>query len=392
MIQNIKKDIISVGASDPDRKLFDELVPLPDGTTYNSYLIVGSEKTVLIDTVDTEMTDVLINNLSKLNVTKIDYVVANHAEQDHTGALPEVLKRYPEAIVLCSQKCMPMLIDHLGIEPSRIKVVVDKEEISLGNKTLEFVYTPWVHWPETMSTYLKEDKILFSCDFFGSHYATEDLFFNDADKVTISLKRYYAEIMMPFRTIIKSNINKLSLYEIKMICPSHGPLHQEPDKIIALYQDWVSDKTDSSVVIAYVSMHGSVKAMVKHLEESLKQHNIEVKMHNLTEVDLGQLAIDLVDASTIIVGASAMLVGIHPTVMYGLYLVNALRPKTKYASVLGSYGWADSIIKEISPVIKNLKVEIIDPVIVKGYPKKQDLDKIDELAIKIKDLNHTLNK
>ncbi|MFC1950563.1 MBL fold metallo-hydrolase, partial [Chloroflexota bacterium] len=154
--KEIKPGIYWVGAIDWDRRLFDSLIPLPDGTSYNSYLIKGSEKTALIDTVDSTMLDMLLNNLEQLGVRRIDYVVANHAEQDHSGAIPQVLEKYPEAKVVCTPKCKGMLIDLLIIPEAKFITVDDKEPISLGNKTLELIHAPWVHWPETMLTYLRE--------------------------------------------------------------------------------------------------------------------------------------------------------------------------------------------------------------------------------------------
>jgi flavorubredoxin len=172
--RQIRPKIYSVGAIDWDRRLFDELIPLPDGTSYNSYLIEGSTKTALIDTVDPTMGDELINHLNQLGVDNIDYVIANHAEQDHSGSLPQVLAKYPDAKVVATPRCKGMLVDLFMIPEERFVTVNDKETISLGDKTLEFIHAPWVHWPETMLTYLREDKILFPCDFLGSHLATTD--------------------------------------------------------------------------------------------------------------------------------------------------------------------------------------------------------------------------
>ncbi|GAI47273.1 unnamed protein product, partial [marine sediment metagenome] len=176
--------------------------------------------TALIDTVDPTMQGVLLNNLSELGIKSIDYVVANHAEQDHSGAIPRVLGKYPEAKVVVTARCKDMLIDLLIIPEERFITVNDKETISLGGRTLEFIHAPWVHWPETMLTYLREDKILFPCDFFGSHLATTDLYVRDEGQVYEAAKRYYAEIMMPFRTTIQKNLEKVKDYTIDIIAAS----------------------------------------------------------------------------------------------------------------------------------------------------------------------------
>ena len=179
----IRPGIYSVGAIDWDRRLFDSLIPLPDGTSYNSYLIQGSQKTALVDTVDPAFQDVLFDHLADLGIQNIDYVIAHHAEQDHSGSLPMVLERFPQAKVVTNPSCKTLLMDLLQIADDRFLEVQDGTTLSLGDRTLKFIYTPWVHWPETMVTYLAEEKILFSCDFFGSHLATTELYVTDEGRV-----------------------------------------------------------------------------------------------------------------------------------------------------------------------------------------------------------------
>jgi len=286
--REIKTGIYSVGAIDWDRRLFDSLIPLPDGTSYNSYLIKGSEKTALIDTVDSTMPDVLINHLSELGVNSIDYVIANHAEQDHSGAIPQVLEKYPEARVVCTPKCKDMLIDLLMIPEVKFITVGDKETIPLGDRTLEFIHAPWVHWPETMLTYLREDRILFPCDFFGSHLATTDLYVSDGGQVYEAAKRYYAEIMMPFRASIQKNLEKVKDYTIDIIAPSHGPMHDRPEFILKAYHSWAFDEPKNIVVLPYISMHGSTGKMVEYLVGALAQRGVTVKQFDLAVTDIGK--------------------------------------------------------------------------------------------------------
>ncbi|MCK4224707.1 MAG: MBL fold metallo-hydrolase, partial [candidate division Zixibacteria bacterium] len=255
VVRELKPNIYSVGAIDWDRRLFDELIPLPDGTSYNAYLIKGSEKTALLDTVDPVKEHELLENLKKLGVKSIDYIIAHHGEQDHSGAIPTILKAYLDAKVVTNPKCKVMLMDLLLIPDDKFITIEDGGTLSLGDKTLEFVYTPWVHWPETMVTYLREDKILFSCDFFGSHLATSDLFVTDEAQVYESAKRYYAEIMMPFQTPIRKNLEKMKDFDIEIIAPSHGPVYDRPNFILEAYKDWVSDRVKNEAVIPYISMH-----------------------------------------------------------------------------------------------------------------------------------------
>ncbi len=383
MTNEIKPNVYAVGAIDWDRRLFDELIPLPDGTSYNAYLIKGSHKTALLDTVDPKKTHVLLDNLVRAGVERIDYVIAHHAEQDHSGSIPDVLMLYPEAKVVTNAKCKTMLMDLLRIEDEKFVVVEDGQELSLGDKTLKFVFIPWVHWPETMGTYLAEDKILFPCDFFGSHLATSSLFVEDEPMVYECAKRYYAEIMMPFRAPIKNNLKKLEAFDIQIIAPSHGPVYQRPKFIIDAYKDWVSDDVKNEVIMAYVSMHESTREMVEHLVDALAERGIKVRQFNLTGVDIGELAMALVDAATVVIGSPTFLVGPHPTAAYATMLANALRPKTRFVSIIGSFGWAGKMVEQLSGMLGNLKVEVIEPVVTKGVAKDKDFVSLDLLADKI---------
>lgn len=376
--REIKKGIEAICCVHWERRLFDSLVPLPDGTSYNAYLVRGKDATALIDSTDPDLRDDLMDQLE--TVDKLDYVVSQHSEQDHAGVIPDVLERFPDAKLLCSQKAREMLISHLHLAEDQVQVVADGESISLGGKTLTFVYTPWVHWPETMCTYVPEDKCLFSCDFFGSHLATTDLFVTDQAQVYEAAKRYYAEIMMPFRAIIAKNIEKLSALEFDMIAPSHGPIYDQPDFILEAYRDWISPQMKNEVVLPYISMHGSTGMMVKYLTDALSAKGVKVHAFDLAVTDIGKLAIALVDAATLIVGTPTVHVGPHPAVYYASHLANLLKPKVKYAAIIGSFGWSSKAIEQIAGLIPNLKVEVLGTVLHKGMPDADAYRQLDELA------------
>ncbi len=376
--RKIAENVWWMGAIDWDRRLFDSLIPLPDGTSYNCYLIQGTEKTALIDTVDPTMTDVLLAQLE--NIPKIDYVISHHAEQDHSGAIPAVLEKYPNAKVVCTPKAKEILIALLHIPEGRFQTVNDGDTLSLGGKTLKFIYTPWVHWPETMVTYLEEDKILFTCDFFGSHLATTDLYAIDERRVYEAAKRYYAEIMMPFHAVIQKNLEKIKGLQISLIAPSHGPVYNKPEFIVSAYKEWVSGEPKNIAVIAYVSMHGSTKEMVEHLTGALAERGVGVERFDLSAVDLGKLAMALVDAGTIIIGTPAVLVGPHPNAVYATFLANALKPKARFASIIGSYSWGCNVVETLKSMLPNLKVELLPPVMCKGRPMAEDFKAVVALA------------
>ncbi len=390
IVKKIKKDIFWVGAIDWDRRLFDELIPLPEGTSYNAYLLRGKEKTALIDTVDPTKEDDLLVNLDDLELEELDYIVANHAEQDHSGTIPLLLEIYPEAKVVTSEKGKTLLQNLLLIEEERIITVKDNDTLSLGGKTLRFILAPWVHWPETMLTYLEEDQILFSCDLFGAHLAESNLWVDDESKVYFAAKRYYAEIMMPFRHNIQKHLERLKGFKIKTIAPSHGQVYARPEFILSAYQEWVSDEVENTVVIPYVSMHGTVADMVYILSEELMNQGITVKPFNLARTDIGALAMALVDAATLVIASPTVLTGAHPQAVSAVYLANALRPKLRYASIIGSYGWGGKMLEDLSAMMSDLKVEVLSPVIVKGYPREEDYDSLVKLAKEIAEKHKNL--
>jgi len=378
--REIRPGVYWVGATDWDRRLFDSLIPLPDGTSYNSYLVKGSQKTALVDTVDPSMQNALTNNLNQLGIGNINYIVANHAEQDHSGAIPRVLEKYPGAEVVATPRCKGMLIDLFMIPEEKFITVNDKDTISLGDRTLEFIHAPWVHWPETMLTYLREDRILFTCDFFGSHLATTDLYVTDEGQVYEAAKRYYGEIMMPFRTNIQKNLERIREYAIDIIAPSHGPMYDRPEFITKAYHSWAFGEPRNIVVLPYVSMHDSTRSMVEYLVEALVQRGVTVRQFDLTVTDIGKLAMSLVDAATVVLGTPTVLAGAHPAVAYAAFLANALRPNLKFASIIGSYGWGGKAVEQLLGMIPNLKVELLEPVISKGLPKEADFRALDSLA------------
>lgn len=379
-VQKIKENIFSVGAQDWDRTLFDALIPLPNGTSYNSYLVKGDQKTALIDTVDPTKIATLFANLESLGLKQIDYIISNHAEQDHSGSIPEILEKYPTAQLVTSKKGQDMLLPLLDIPEERIRIVEDREVISLGNKTLEFIFAPWVHWPETMFTYLKEDKILFSCDLFGAHLATSQLYASQNSVALQEAKRYYAQIMMPYGSRIPKHLETLQAYQISLIAPSHGPIYDEPEKILDAYQDWTSDKVKKEVILLHISMHGSTRIMVSHFIDKLVEQGINVKPYNMVSADLGEITLSLVDAATIVLASPAVLMGAHPNIVYAAYLINALKPKAKFVGIIGSFGWGNKMVNQITEMLKDLKVEFLPAVMAKGHPRSEDFAALDKLA------------
>ncbi|MGD9675065.1 MAG: FprA family A-type flavoprotein [Candidatus Bipolaricaulia bacterium] len=364
-----------------DRRLFDELIPLPDGTSYNAYLIQGSQRTALIDTVDPAKAAGFLSALD--GVGRVDDLVIQHVEQDHSGTASTIVERYPEVRILASPKARSMIADHLGVPAERITAVEDRETVSLGDRTLEFIHAPWVHWPETMLTYAREDGALFTCDLFGSHLATSDLYATDRARVYEAAKRYYAEIMMPFASLIRKHLERLREIDVRLIAPSHGPAYPDPAFIIDAYRHWVNDPPSSLVLIPYVSMHGSTAQMVEYLVGALGQREIAVQPFNMTVTDIGQYAVRLVDASTVVFATPTVLVGPHPSVVSAAYLTAALRPKLRYAATIGSFGWGGKAAETVQSLCSSLQVEWLDSVFARGAPTPATYGALDALADRI---------
>ena len=367
----IKNNVYYCGMKDKERRLFDELVPLPEGTTYNSYLVIGSEKTALIDTTYPPKIDAFISKLEDNGINNIDYIIANHGEQDHTGALPTLVKKYPNAKIVTNQKCRDIIKDMLDVSDDKFLIINDKEELSLGDKTLQFIMAPWVHWPDTMFTYIKEDNII---------YTSWELFADNSKELECAAKRYYAEIMMPFRSFSAKYLKLVKEMNVEMILPSHGPVYNKPEFIFDLYTEWTKDSIDNLVVIPYVSMYESTKKMADHLTKKLEEKGIQVILFDTVGEDHGELAMHVVNAATVVLAASMVLAGPHPTMVTTAYLLSALRPKFKNLSIIGSYGWGGNLTGKLEDMFTLLKPEKLEYVIVKGCPKQDAYEKLDALA------------
>lgn len=381
-VKQLIPDIYCVGSKDKHRLLFDQLMELSEGTSYNAYLIKGSEKTALIDTVYPPCHQELIDKLNELGVKTLDYIIANHGEQDHTGTLPQLLELFPEAKIVTNKKCMEITMGFLPITADKYLLVEDGAQLSLGNKTLRFMYAPWVHWPDTMFTFLQEDRVLFSTDFFGAHATDYDVFWDEKKDIEPLAKAYYAEIMMPFAKIWEKYLDQVEALNPSIIASCHGPAYKNPSYIIGLYRKWATEKQNKAVIVS-VSMYGSTEAMTTYLTQKLTDKGIEVKCYDGVHLDTTGLAKDLVDCKGVIVASPTVLTGPHPAVVAPTYLLNALRPTLKYVGLIGSYSWGTAIAQQITALLPVFKNIILPPVLAKGYPKETDFAALDELADKI---------
>jgi flavorubredoxin len=368
-------------------------MPTPRGSSYNAYLVKGSKKTALIDTCKPDCEADFITNLMHLEQHTLDYIVVNHAEQDHSGLLPLLLEVYPSAKIITNKICKDLLlaIHHLEEAEDRFVTIDDRETLALGDKTLKFHLAPWVHWPDTMFTEVVEDRVLFTADFLGTHYAAPTLFQDDENPDYLeAAKRYYAAIMMPFQSSVQKHLELIDEIGPKTIGPSHGPILKMPAKIIDLYRDWSGDNPKNLVIVAYVSMHGSTELMTKILVDRLVQRGIPVQQYNLLETDTGVFGSAIVDAATIIIATPTVLFGPHPVAVNAAYLIRALRPKVKHLGVMGSYGWGTNAVNYLEEMFTPLGAEILDSVYIKGHPEEEAIRAIHAMADAIEQRHETL--
>ncbi len=379
-VTEISEGIYWVGVKDWNRRIFDALIPLPQGTTYNAYLISGKEKTALIDTVNPGFEKELEGNIGELiDLSRLDYIVMNHAEPDHAGAIPYIMQLARKAALITTEKGAKMARIYYTVPAERIKTVKDGDIIELGGKTLKFIEAPWLHWPETMFTYLVEDKVLFPCDFFGAHTAF-GLYDGDVDDLIPLAKGYFGEIMMPFSKMGERALGKIKALEIRTIAPSHGPIYRNPERIISAYHRWTAGETKEKAIVVYVSMWNATEAMIKTMAGTLLSEGIGVSLYNLTSANLGDIARDLVDSRAIVFGTPTVMGGMHPLAIYAAYLVRALRPPLKYGAVLSSYGWGGGAVRQALEVLGPTKIEVVGTLEVNGPPSAEEHEKIVEMG------------
>lgn len=381
----ITPGIVWVGAEDWQRRIFDSLIPLPYGTSYNAYLVMGKEKVALIDTVNPGFEEELLTKIaSKVKPEKIDYLVMNHAEPDHAGAIPRVMSAAPNATLVATKKGAEMAEVFYHVPEGRRLAVKDGDTIDLGGRTLRFIEAPWLHWPETMFTFAVEDRVLFPCDFFGSHIASDKLFDDEVGDILLpESKRYYAEIMMPFTKLVTAGLDKAMALNARVIAPSHGPVHRNPERIVSVYDKWSRGPLAKKVVVVYVSMWGSTRNLAQAITSAISADGVEAVPYDLLVADVSHIARDLVDASAIVLGSPTVLGGPHPLAAYALTLVKALRPRAKLAAYFGSYGWGGGAGSQVAGLLKPAGFEIIGALEIKGPPGDKELRDAAELAHKV---------
>ncbi|BCR06116.1 MBL fold metallo-hydrolase [Desulfuromonas versatilis] len=361
----IKPGVTWLGARHPELRIFDELFPTRHGSSYNSYLVRGTSKTALIDTVKAPYTEAFIENLSSLvPLEQIDLVVVNHTEPDHSGALGRLLELNPEIEVYCTRPGENFL-KQLFEQPMKTHPVAEGEEIDLGGRTLRFILAPSLHWPDTMFTYLVEDAILFSCDAFGSHYCSDKLYNDEAGDFTAEFEQYFDTIMRPFKEKIREAVAKVEGLPIELVCPSHGPvLRSHPKAAIARYKELAAAPPASAAKRALVltlSPHGNTRQMARSVAAGLQAQGVEVAEYSLIDADTQVLRSELERCDALVVGTPTINRDAPPPVWNALSLLSSVTPKGKLGAVFGSFGWSGEAVNLVEERLKGLKYSLPVP-------------------------------
>jgi len=375
-------DVYCVGVNDPGLTVFDIVIPTEHGTTYNSYLVKGKEKTALIDCVKRPFVGEFFRRIEEiLPVEKIDYVVVNHSEPDHAGGIVDLLQRHPNVQVYFSRPAKSF-IDNLVNGEYKFKIVGDNEELPLGGKTLRFMNVPFLHWPDTIFTYVVEDKILFPCDFLGSHYSSPHTFNDELDapeKARGAFEFYYSTIMRPYKEPILKACERLKDLPISIIAPSHGPvLRKNPLEYVAWYKeraDIMARVKEKKVPIVYVSAYGNTAAMAKKVAEGVAAGGLTPVLLNAVEVPVDRIVDELDESVGFLIGTPTLNSNLpHPILsLIGHLVVLNLRGKT--ASAFGSYGWSGEAIKMVADILTAMRIKVSpEPIKFKMTPSAQDLD------------------
>lgn len=379
----MKENIYWVGAVDKELRVFDIIMETKRGTTYNSYLI-NDEKIAIIDSVKNGFYKEFKDNIKEvIQDKKIDYIVVQHTELDHSGSVIRLLEDYPEATVVASRAAIIYLKNIMNRE---FKSIEAKEDLCLGKTTLKFVSAPNLHWPDTIFTYAIEKKVLFTCDFTGCHYASENGVLGDvAGDYEAEMKYYFDCIMGPFKRFVLMALDKIKPLNFDMIAPSHGPIHvgKTVEEALKLYEEWATEnkREDKNIQIFYISAYGNTEVMAKYLEKKINELGIFAESHEITECDMGQLIDKVENSSGILVGSPTLN---QDAVKPAWDLLSQICPITnrgKVAGAFGSYGWSGEGVPMLTDRLKALKFNVVsDGVKFCFVPSADDFKKADELA------------
>ncbi|TDT50953.1 FprA family A-type flavoprotein [Fonticella tunisiensis] len=387
----IKKDVYWVGVRDPELRVFDIIMRTDKGTTYNSYLIVD-EKVVLIDTVKEGFSKEFISNIkSVIGDRKIDYIVVNHTEPDHSGAMKVILEEYGDAVIYGSRSALNNIKeitnrDFKGVE------VKHNDELNIGRRTLKFVSAPLLHWPDTIFTYVEHDKVLFSGDVFGCHYCDDDpskIFNDEVGDFSHELRYYYDVIMGPFKKKVLEAIEKIKQLDIDVICTTHGPiLREKPWKYVDLYEEWsrvvLETGKERRALVVYVSSYGYTREVAHEIAEGIKETGAEALVYDITEHKISDLVDKLEKSKALAIGSPTINQDAVKPAWDFLSEVSPIVNRGKLAVAFGSYGWSGESVQLLTDRLKGLKFKVIEPGLKINFrPSDEEMKKARELGRQI---------
>lgn len=359
------------------------------GSTYNAYLIRG-DKTALIDTVKHTFGDELIRNVAEIvDLDKLDYIIVNHVEMDHSSSLPMMAKLAKNATIICSERGKDALIEHYGSDFNKVKTVKSGDELKLGSRTLKFLEAPMLHWPDSMFTYIVEDKILMPNDAFGQHLATGQRFDDEVDEHVLmeEAATYYANILMPLGPLVARKIQEVvqAGIPIEMIAPSHGIIwRKDPTKIIKAYSEWAAGTSQKKIAIVYDTMWGSTDKMARAIAEGAISQGVEVKMLKLRASNNTEAMTEILTSKAVLVGSPTLNNGIFPTVGSFMTYAVGLKPKDKIWCFFGSFGWGGGAVRAMAEMARKAGFEVHEPGLeIKYVPDQDDLQKCFALGVQI---------
>ncbi len=367
-----------VGVQHPDLKVFDDLFPTRNGTTYNSYLVQGSEKTALIDTVKAPFADEFFMKVREhIEPEKVDIIVVNHTEPDHSGAVVKMIEKNPDVQIYCSKSAENFLKQLLNRD-FNVVIVKDGDEVDLGGKTLRFVVAPYLHWPDTIFTYLVEDELLFPCDAFGAHYCSDKLFDDEINEFYTDFHFYFDCIVRPFKDKVRDALKKCEGLPIKMVCPSHGPIRRSSGQFaIESYARWCAAPSESGrpkALMAVLSSHGNTRNMADEIKAELEIQGLDVDFFALSEMRDDDYRDALERADVLLIGTPTIQRDAPPHVWHALSLISSVTPKAKLAAVFGSFGWSGEAVKMVEQRLTGLKYKLVaDGISFRFTPTEENM-------------------
>ena len=383
----ILKDVHWVGAIDWNIRDFHGY-SIYRGTTYNAFLILD-EKITLFDTVKKGFKNELLHHIGKIiDPTKIDYLVVNHVEMDHSGLVPEVVELVKPEKIFCSERGRKSLLAHFHREDWPYEVVGTGDAISLGKKTVQFIETRMLHWPDSMFSYIPEDRLLISSDAFGQHVATTERFDDEVDLSMLlgHAAKYYANIILPYSNLVQKLLSTVREMDLKvdMIAPDHGLIwRRNPGKILECYDEWSQQRSKVKALVIYDTMWHSTEMMAKAIVDGLAQEDASVQLFDLSTNHRSDIITEVLDAGALVIGSPTLNNGMLPRVADFLHYMKGLRPANKIGAAFGSYGWSGEAVKLINAIMEEMKFTVIDPGIKVQYvPAHDDLQKCVELGRK----------